>query len=611
MNYFGIAMNTPDNQQETNLPLSNTVEPADKEIIESTPVPIDDKLNAEDTEDPTFVSLADLVQALKIVIKTTHSRAEITRLKAEFYKQLAIQHEQEKEAFVAKNSTEEGFEPTPCVEEVELKALLADYKEKRNIEILQAEKAKEQKLEQKEVLLSRLQTIVESNDDVNKTFPIIKEIQQEWRTIGAVSSEKYNALVKKYQLYMEQFYDFLKISNDLRDYDFKKNAEAKTELCEQAEALLVSEDVNKAFVRLQQLHAEWRELGPVSRELREEMWVRFKIASDSINKNHASFFQQRREEEDQNLLRKQELCAKVEALPLADFTSYKSWDEGTQQVLALQQEWKTIGFAPKKNNAKIYERFRQLCDTFFAQKTQFYKESKAVLQENLDKKRVLCEKAEALQNSTDWKAATDEFVQMQQEWKAIGTVSKKVSDQVWKRFIVACDFFFAQKEKEFKGKKSEEVENLAAKKAVIEQIRTYEGKSIDDLKTLMNAYVAIGHVPFKEKDKIYNEYKAIVDAQFTRLKMSDSDKKMGMFKHAISSQGEKSSSGLYREREKLVRAYDRIKADIKTRENNFGFLHATSKKSSPLIQEMEATLEKLKEERDVLLQKIQLLEDTF
>ena len=607
-------MNTLDNQQGTEESLSKSIEPADKEVSITTLSTEGEPTSVGHTnhDESTFVSLEDLLTALELAIKMPNAKNEITRIKAEFYKQLAINNAKEKAAFDAKH-IDEGliFEPKIGVEEERFKQLLATYKEKRNQEIQQQEQSKEDGLLKKESLLARLQMVIESTDDVSKSFPVVQEIQQEWRSIGAIASEKYKPLVKKYQLLMEQFYDFVKISNDLRDYDFKKNLEAKTELCEQAEVLLNDADINKAFNRLQQLHAEWRELGPVSYEKREEIWTRFKTASDSINKNHASYFQQRRDEEEKNLTLKQALCSQVAAIQVGEFSSYKQWDEGTKQVLALQEEWKHIGFAPKKHNAKIYEQFRTLCDDFFVKKSEFYKESKSVLQDNLEKKKALCARAEALKDSKDWKKTTEELVLLQQEWKTIGAVPKKISNHIWNRFLAACDYFFEQKEKEFKGKKTEEHDNLEAKKALIEEIKAYKGTSIDDVRTFMDTYATIGHVPFKEKDKIYNAYKEALDAQFTRLKVGATERKLSMFKQSLSSQTEKSTAGLYREREKLVRAYERLNADIQTRENNFGFLNATSKKSSGLIQEMEATIEKLKQERDLLLQKIKMLEDNL
>jgi hypothetical protein len=607
-------MNTLDNQQGTQESLSTSIEPADKDVSIIAPA-VDEtttnELNLTVEEQPTL-SLSQLVTALEEAIQSLNAKNEIARIKSEFYKLLATKNAHEKAVFEAQNTDNESiFEPVECEEEIRLKEILTSYKEKRSQEIQQIEKSKEDSLLKKEALLIRLQHVVESSDDVAKSFPIIQDIQHEWRAIGAVSAEKYKPLVKRYQLLMEQFYDFVKISNDLRDYDFKKNLEAKTELCDQAEALLTSGDINQAFNRLQQLHAEWRELGPVSHEKREELWSRFKTASDAINKNHAAYFQKRREEEDSNLILKEALCEKVAQLQIAELSTYKLWDEATQQVLAMQEEWKHIGFAPKKNNAKIYERFRQLCDDFFVKKSEFYKESKSILQENLDRKKALCEQAEALKESKDWKKTTEELIQLQQEWKMIGAVPKKISNHIWKRFLSACDYFFEQKEKEFKGKKTEENENLDAKTAIIEQIKSYDGKNIEDVKVLMNAYVAIGHVPFKEKDKIYNAYKEAIDNQYKRLKVDATERKLSIFKHAVTSQAEKSTSGLYREREKLMRAYERIHADIQTRENNFGFLNATSKKSSSLIQEMEATIEKLKQERDLLLQKIHLLEENL
>lgn len=606
-------MNTLDNEEELvgnvspNLQTTNTPDETMEQTVSTPSNPI--------AKEEEVITLIDLVKALEGIKNAENNKAEIARIKATFYKILSDLQEKDKLAFIEKNGSEQDYVWVVPEEENIFKNILSDIKAKRSQELQEIEKTKEEGLAKKQLLLNRLQSVVDTvlsgTEDVSKTLQVIKEIQQEWRSIGGISSEKYNGMVKKYQILMEQYYDFLKISNDLRDYDFKKNLEAKTDLCQQAEELLKTDDINKAFNRLQQLHSEWRELGPVARELREEVWSRFKTASDAINKAHAIYFQDRKKEEENNYILKKELCNKVETLPISEYLTYKSWEEATKIVLELQESWKKIGFAPKKYNAKIYENFRELCDRFFAAKTLFYKQAKAELQENYDKKKALCEQAEALMNSKEWKQTSEAFIQLQQEWKKIGAVPKKLSDQIWKRFITACDYFFEQKTKEFKGKKSEETDNLLAKRAIIEKILAYTGKTVDELKALMDAYVAIGHVPFKEKDKIYNEYKLALDKQFSRLKVNETERKINMFKHSIDNQTEKSSNALYKEREKLIRLYERINADILTRENNFGFLTATSKKSSSLILEMEKTIEKLKEERDLLLQKIQLLEENL
>ncbi len=591
-----------------------------KEVVVELPV---ESLNVEESVQPAksesekevaaeeLLSFSEVLEKIRESIQLDKPKMEIARLKSLFYRKYQNFQEQGKQEFMVTGGKEEDYAPIVVEEETELKNLLVQYKEKRGQELAKAEKEKSDKLQIKEGLLERLKLLVESTEDVNKTFPIIKELQQEWNNIGSVPSEKYKELVRKYQLYLEQFYDFVKISNELRDYDFKKNYDAKVELCKDAENLLEEKDINQAFKKLQILHSEWRELGPVAREYRETLWQRFKLASETINKNHAVFYEGKKGEEEQNLAKKEELCQLVENVRLDEIKTYKGWEEKTQEILKLQEAWKNVGFAPKKNNTKIYDRFRKACDTFFIQKSLFYKESKALLNTNLDKKRLLCEKAEALKDSKDWKVTTDELIRLQQEWKTIGPVSKKVSDYIWKRFIVACDFFFAEKEKEFKGKNSEQTENLAKKKEIIAEIIAYQGSAVEGLKELTARYAEIGHVPFKEKDKIYNEYRKAIDDQFNRLKINDTDRKLSHFKTSIAGAGEKSTNGLYREREKLVRAYEQIKSDIATRENNFGFLNAKSKKSGTLIEEMEHNLEKLKEERDLILKKIQLLDETI
>ena len=461
-----------------------------------------------------------------------------------------------------------------------------------------------------------MKSLVESNDDVSAHINEFRALQQKWKSIGHVPAQSATELWKQYNTYQEAFWDLIKINNELREYDFRKNLEAKTLICEAAERLAGETDVVSAFQTLQKLHEEWHELGPVARDLREEIWTRFKNASSIVNKKHQSYFEGIRELEDKNLELKNALCEKIEAFDYSDFKTYKQWDEGTQTLLGWQDEWRTIGFAPRKANQKIFERYRKACDSFFAAKAEFYKESKNQLNQNLDKKKALCEQAEALKESTDWKETSNKLIQLQKEWRTIGPVAKKHSDEIWKRFISACDYFFEQKGKNTSGLKNQETENLEQKKQIIEQIKAVEkgtdpGENLAKLRDLMAEWNKIGHVPFKEKDKIYKEYKTAIDKQFEILNVDASQRRLDNFKNNLKDMSTKGENKLYREREKLVRAYEHLKSEIAVYENNIGFLSSSSKKGGGIIKEMERKIETLKEESRLIEQKINLIEENL
>ena len=532
-----------------------------------------------------------------------------------FYKQLKAKNEALKKTFIEEGGQEEDYADPVDSLEIELKEILNSYKEKRNVELQRIEKVKNDNLAVKNKILEELKALIESSDDFGKKVPAFQKLQQEWKEIGMVPASEVSGLWKNYQLYVETFYDNLKINNELRDYDFKKNLELKTNLCEQAEALANEEDVVAAFKKLQLMHDDWREIGPVAREFRETLWTRFKTASGVVNKRHHDYFDTMREGEVVNLQKKTAICEKVEAMDVDKLSSYKEWQEKSDEIVALQEDWKKIGFAPRKDNVTIYERFRAACDRFFNAKNEFFKSAKDKLQANLTKKIELCEKAEALKESQDWKSTSDKLIQLQKDWKTIGPVPKKHSDTIWKRFIAACDFFFEQKNKQFKSQKVEQDENLKKKKELIEKIKSLaigddHNEAFKELKSLIAEWNEVGHVPFKEKDKVYKEYKAAIDNQFDKLNIDQTSRRMDVFKANLEDMAEKGQHKLLGERKKLLRLYDSLNNEIATAENNIGFFSGSSKNAEGLIKEMERKIEKLKEEKNLVLEKIKMLEDT-
>lgn len=590
---------------ETTNPVSNESSPSGDEKSQTLP-------------DYNVFSKSGLIDALKVLIQNEPDgiKEQVEIIKQTFYKKLKAENEEQKIAFLENGGEEHDFQPLKDELEDELKNLLNDYRTKKAAATAQKEKEKENNLIQKQHVLEQMKSLVESNDDVSAHINEFRALQQKWKSIGHVPAQSATELWKQYNTYQEAFWDLIKINNELREYDFRKNLEAKTLICEAAERLAGETDVVSAFQTLQKLHEEWHELGPVARDLREEIWTRFKNASSIVNKKHQSYFEGIRELEDKNLELKNALCEKIEAFDYSDFKTYKQWDEGTQTLLGWQDEWRTIGFAPRKANQKIFERYRKACDSFFAAKAEFYKESKNQLNQNLDKKKALCEQAEALKESTDWKETSNKLIQLQKEWRTIGPVAKKHSDEIWKRFISACDYFFEQKGKNTSGLKNQETENLEQKKQIIEQIKAVEkgtdpGENLAKLRDLMAEWNKIGHVPFKEKDKIYKEYKTAIDKQFEILNVDASQRRLDNFKNNLKDMSTKGENKLYREREKLVRAYEHLKSEIAVYENNIGFLSSSSKKGGGIIKEMERKIETLKEESRLIEQKINLIEENL
>ena len=560
----------------------------------------------------------EVIERLKAIASDVESvtKAEIDSLKQTFYKLHNAEQEAARKQFAEEGGAPEDYVPTPDPLEEEMKNVMSVIRTKRNELAAEVEKQKEMNLQVKLSIIEELKDLLESPEDANKNYTEFKRLQQQWNEVKLVPQASVNELWKNYQLYVEKFYDLLKLNNEFREYDFKKNLEIKTHLCEAAEKLAEEPDVVSAFHQLQKLHQEYRETGPVAKELREEIWTRFKAASTAVNRRHQQHFDALKEAEQQNLDQKTVICEIIEGINYDELTNFAAWDAKTQEIIALQNKWKTIGYAPQKMNVKIFERFRAACDAFFNKKAEFFKSVKENMNENLEKKRALCEKAEALKDSTDWKTTADTLVKLQKEWKTIGPVAKKYSDAIWQRFITACDYFFEQKNKAGATQRTEEQANLEKKRAIIEKLEaigenTDAEEAIEQVRTLMKEWNAIGFVPFKDKDKIYKQYHGLVDKLFERYNISQSNKKLSNFKNSISNIQEGSPQALYREREKLVRAYDNMKSELQTYENNLGFLNASSKKGNSLLTELNRKVEKLKADIELVKEKIKVIDKSI
>ena len=608
---------------DTNLPEKPVELEEEKKTAEvsepaTTETPAEEIVSKKPVESVLKLTKEEILAKLKEVVADVENVAkpEIDGLKQSFYKLHNAEQDAARKLFIENGGAAENFVPqTDCVEE-EFKNIMSVIKEKRSALTAELEKQKEMNLQVKLSIIEELKELVESPDDANKSYTEFKKLQQQWNEVKLVPQAKVNELWKNYQLYVEKFYDLLKLNNEFREYDFKKNLEIKTHLCEAAEKLADEEDVVSAFHQLQKLHQEFRDTGPVAKELRDEIWARFKAASTTVNRRHQQHFEALKEVEQHNLDQKTVICEIIEAIDYKELTSFASWESKTQEVIALQNKWKTIGFAPQKMNVKIFERFRKACDEFFRRKGEFFKSLKEGMNENLEKKRALCEKAEALKNSTDWKATADELTKLQKEWKTVGPVAKKYSDAVWKRFISACDYFFEQKNKATSSQRSVEQENLEKKKAIIEKLNVIDDQMDTEeatqlVRDLMKEWNGVGHVPFKEKDRIYKQYHSQVDKLFERFNISASNKKLSNFKSTISSIQEGSPQALYREREKLVRAFDNMKNELQTYENNLGFLTTSSKKGNSLLTEINRKVEKLKADIELVKEKIKVVDENI
>lgn len=574
------------------------------------------ELGVEEVSNATKVydSKKEVLERLKEIVASDEApkKTEVDHLKAAFYKILFAEREEQQKAFLDGGGDPEKYSYLPDEDEEAFKAEMILVKEKRQQAFLKQEEEKQANLKAKETIIERIKAMITTPDEVNNNFPEFKKLQQEWKEIKLVPAEKVTELWRSYQLYMEQFYDLLNLNREAREYDFKKNLEKKTQLCEAAEKLAEEDDVVSAFHQLQELHQEYRETGPVEKELREQIWARFKAASTTINKRHQQHFEDIRAKEEDNLAKKTALCEKLEEIIKQENKKSSDWEGHTKQIVELQAEWKTIGFAPQKMNVKIFERFRSGCDDFFTRKAEYFKELKAQYAENLEKKQSLVEQAKALAASTDWKATTDKLVALQKEWKTIGMVPRKVGDELWAAFLGACNQFFEARNAAHQGVHSAEQDNLKQKRSIIEELKklceNIAEATQEQVKKLTEQYNNVGHVPYREKDKVYTEYHEILDKLYSALHISEAHKRVDNFKNNIKKVAERGANALGNERSKLMRRYEQLKQEINTYENNLGFLNISSKKGNSLIDEMNRRVERLKADVEEIKQKIKAID---
>ncbi len=562
----------------------------------------------------TFKSKEEVLARLKELASSeeTPDKEEVDHLKTVFYKMHVAERDEKQRQYLEAGGDPEKYQVLPDEDEKEFKVAMGVIREKRAALFMQQEAEKQENLKRKQEIIEKIKAMATSPDEANKSFQDFKALQQEWKEIKAVPAEKANELWRNYQLYVEQFYDLLNLNREAREYDFKKNLEIKTKLCEAAEKLADESDVISAFHQLQELHQQYREAGPVAKELREEIWARFKAASTVINKKHQQHFEGLREKEEENLRRKTELCEKVETIAKEENKSASDWEKRTKEIIEIQTEWKTIGFAPQKMNVKIFERFRAACDDFFSRKAEFFKQMKERMAENAKKKKALVEKAQALADSTEWKSTSDKLIALQKEWKTIGTAPKKVGDQLWNDFLSACNRFFEARNAANAGVRNEEHANLSKKREIIEKLKAVAEEKAEDLQEkvqqLVEEYSTIGHVPFKDKDKLYKEYHEIVDKLFSDLHISNAKRRLDNFKSNLKNVAKRGEEALDNERARLMRRYEQLKQEVQTYENNLGFLNASSKKGNSLIDEMNRKVQKLKDEAKLVREKIKAID---
>ena len=552
----------------------------------------------------------EVIERLKEIASNeeTPQKEEIDLLKSAFYRLHLAEREAEQKAFIEAGGAPEDYKALPSESEQIFKAELSLIKEKRAKYLLKLEEEKKENLTKKLAIIEAIKGISTSPDVANKSYNHFKELQQQWKEIKAVPADKANDLWRNYHLYTEQFYDLLKLNNEAREYDFKKNLELKTKLCELAEALNDEKDVISASAKLQELHHQYREIGPVAKELREEVWLRFKNASTVINKKHQAYFETLRAKEADNLEKKTALCERLEALNTNKSTTINAWEAQSKEVLDIQKEWKTIGYATQKMNVKIFERFRKACDEFFENKAMFFKDMKDTFAINIEKKKKLIETAKQLVTSTDWNATGEKFIRLQKEWKTIGHVPRKTGDKLWEEFNSTCNKFFDARKEAGAYAHENEHKNLERKQNIVQQLKTFVEEKAEDVQdkvlSLMKEYNNIGHVPYKEKDKIYAEYQEVVDRLKKELNISIARKRLDAFKNNLKKVVEQGENALESERNRLFRAYERITQELKTYENNLGFFNASSKKGNSLVDEMNRKINKLKDEIELLKNKI-------
>ena len=619
-----ITGNAAEIAEDVTSQVENQAEQAVEEVVADAEQSIEETAPAsDDATEETAVEAAPRVyktkaEILERVREIAHNeeenldKSEIDQLKTLFYKLHIAEREAQQKEYLDAGGDPEAYQVVPDEEEEAFKAEMNVIKEKR-AKIFQAQESEKQdNLKRKLEIIEKIKSMATSPDEANKSFQQFKELQQQWREIKAVPAERANELWRNYQLYVEQFYDLLKLNSEAREYDFKKNLEMKTRLCEAAEKLAEEPDVISAFHQLQELHQQYREIGPVAKDLREQTWARFKAASTVINKRHQQHFEGLRAKEEENLARKTELCERLEAIAQEENKGAGDWEKHTKQIIEIQNEWKTIGFAPQKMNVKIFERFRAACDDFFGRKAEYFKGMKQRFAENADKKRALVEKAQALQDSTEWKSTSDKLIALQKEWKTIGMVPKKLGDQLWNDFLAACNKFFEARNAANAGARSEERNNLEQKRGIIQQLRELAEGAADDVQEkvqkLVDEYQQVGHVPFKEKDKLYKEYHEVLDKLYKDLNISTARRRLDNFRSNLKNVAKRGEDALDNERGRLMRRYEQLKQEIQTYENNLGFLNVSSKKGNSLIDEMNRKVQKLKDDLQLTRDKIKAID---
>nr|WP_314553267.1 DUF349 domain-containing protein [uncultured Prevotella sp.] len=578
------------------------------------PVETKSESEKENLATKTYSSKKEIIERLKAIVDSneTPEKAEVEHLKTVFYKLHFVEREAQQKAYLENGGDPEKYQVLPDEDEEIFKAEMTIIKEKRQKAFLALEEEKQQNLKKKEAIIEQIKAMATTPEEANKNFDQFKKLQHEWKEIKMVPAEKANELWRNYQLYVEQFYDLLNLNREAREYDFKKNLEKKTKLCEAAEKLAEETDVISAFHQLQELHQEYRETGPVAKELREQIWARFKAASTVINKRHQQHFETLRTREEENLTKKTALCEKAEELAKQENKSSADWEKRTKEIIAIQQEWKTIGFAPQKMNVKIFERFRAACDDFFGRKGEFFKQLKEQFAENTEKKKALVEKAQALSESTDWKATSDKLIALQKEWKTIGMVPKKIGDQLWNDFLAACNRFFEARNAVHADSRNEEHENLDKKRDIISQLKELVEQTGENLQEkvqkLTEQYNKVGHVPYKEKDKLYKDYHEVLDKIYKDLHISAARKRVDNFRNNLKKVADRGIDALDNERGRLLRRFEQLKQEVNTYENNLGFLNISSKKGNSLIDEMNRRIQKLKDDMDEVKQKIKAID---
>lgn len=568
---------------------------------------------SEEVERKVYETKAEILERIReIAQEESPKKDEVDYLKTLFYKIHNAERDAELKQYLEGGGDPAAYQVRPDEVEEAFKAEMVVIREKRAKVFREQEAEKEANLQKKLDIIEKIKTMLTTPEEANKSYQEFKVLQQEWKDIKNIPASKANELWRSYQLYVEQYYDLLKLNSEAREYDFKKNLELKTRLCEAAEKLAEEEDLISAFHQLQKLHQEYREIGPVAKELREEIWSRFKAASTVVNKRHQQYFEDLRAKEEDNLARKTVLCERVEALVAEECKGSGDWEKKTKEIIDIQTEWKTIGFAPQKMNVKIFERFRAACDDFFARKAEYFKVLKDSFKDNADKKRALVEKANALKDSTDWKSTSDKLILLQKEWKTIGVVPKKLGDQLWEEFLAACNHFFEARNAANAGQRNEEHSNLEKKRSIIEQLKAVAaeaGENIQEtVQKLVAEYNAVGHVPFREKDKLYKEYHEVLDKLYKEMNVNVAKRRLNNFKNKIKNVAEQGENALDSERARLMRQYDALKSEIQTYENNLGFLNASSKKGNSLIDEMNRKVQKLKDDFNLVREKIKAID---